>query len=52
MKRRGRVTRLPSKPIPTCKFIPVTNPRKTQFQPQEMAENHKKQAVWTGVGGG
>ena len=42
MKRRGRVTHLPSNPIPTCKFIPVTNPRKTQFQPPEKGEKGHK----------
>ena len=52
MKNPGCVTNLPSNPIPKRKFIPVTNPRKQQFQPPEMAENHQKQAVWTGVGGG
>ena len=33
-------------------FLIVLNPRKMQFQPPEMAKNHQKQAVWTGVGGG
>ena len=52
MKKCGRVTHLPLKPIPKRRFIPVTIPRKQQFQPPEMAKNHQKQAVWTGVGGG
>ena len=52
MKKCGRVTCLPLKPIPKRRFIPVTNPRKQQFQPPEMDKNHQKQAVWTGVGGG
>ena len=52
MKNLGRVTHLPSNPIPKRKFIPVTNPRKVQFQPQEIAKNHQKQVVCTGVGGG
>ena len=52
MKRRGRVTRLPLKPVPKRRFIPVTNPRKQQFQPPEMTKNNQKQAVWTEVGGG
>ena len=52
MKKCGRVTCLPLKTIPKRRFIPVTNPRKQQFQPPEMAKNYQKQAVWTGVGGG
>ena len=52
MEIHGRVTHLPPNPIPKRKFIPVTNPRKQQFQPAEMAKNHQKQVVCTGVGGG
>ena len=36
------MTHLPSNPIPKRKFIPVTNPRKTQFQPAEMLEKGHK----------
>lgn len=49
MKNLGRVTHLPSNLIPKRKFIPVTNPRKMQFQPPEMAKITKNKPFGLGL---